>query len=72
MQSLQFECPHDAENSVTFALENDRTVAVSVSEERAVDSYNETFECTFRLNVQQVNALRDWLDASFPLLVTSK
>lgn len=73
---LHFYSEHTDEDSVTFAIDNTdgrfyrpkrgKFVAVSVAEDKAVDSNNRTFECTFHLNETQVGQLRAWLDAHFP------
>ena len=41
-------------------------LVVSVAEEKAVDSYNESFECDLHMTRKQVEQLRDWLLVEFP------
>jgi hypothetical protein len=48
--------PKDPENVLTVVRARD-VVYISVSEERAMDSYNETFECTACLNLAEARAL---------------
>lgn len=75
---LYFVTPHDPDNEIVFALsENNNAlfdrdkvkgnfVAVSVSDEQAVDSYNSTFTCTFHLSEEQAAQVRDFLNHHFP------
>lgn len=50
---LRFEDPADAESAVRFWCSRAGTLGVAVTEERAMDSYNQTFECTFHLTSEQ-------------------
>ena len=50
------------EEGATFTLDARGLLIVSVSEEKAVDSYNESFECTLTMTPSQVVLLRDWLN----------
>jgi hypothetical protein len=43
-----------------WAQEKDR-LFISVSEEKAVDSYNSSFECTLTATREQAVQLRNWL-----------
>lgn len=60
--------PQDFENQVTvtdgcaWSDKTGRFAHIEVSEEKAVDSYNRTFECGFDLDRTQAAALRDWLN----------
>lgn len=63
--SIRFEAKDTEEDCATFAIVG-RSLAVSVSEEKAVDSYNQFFECTLHLTIDQIGQLRDWLNAKFP------
>jgi len=54
------------EDCCTFARADDNQLAVSVSEEKSVDSHNLTFECTAHLMPVQIEELRAWLEANFP------
>lgn len=61
MSSVRFESPHDFDNVATFTWTGEG-VYVSVSEEKAVDSYNDSFECSIRLTPDQFTQLRDWVN----------
>lgn len=52
---------HDAENSATFVQIANGGLRIDVSEERAMDSYNETFTYCVSLTPDQVIDLRDYL-----------
>ena len=66
-RSIHFEASDMWEDCATFAVvEGPRPLAVSVSEEKAVDSYNNTFECTLHMTPDQIGQLRDWLNQQFP------
>ena len=58
---LSLEGTYDFEEGVIFAVLNDGGVAINVTEEQAVDSYNDSFTCTASLTVDQAVELRDWL-----------
>jgi hypothetical protein len=58
--------PHDPDSSVTVALRSDGSLTLSVSEEQAVDSYNQYFSCDFTLTDQQAMELRDFLCRLYP------
>jgi hypothetical protein len=64
--TLRIEPSQSFEEGAVFARTDDGGLTVSVSEEKAVDSYNESFECTLTMKPEQVQQLRDWLDANFP------
>jgi hypothetical protein len=59
---LVFQNQNDIENSAWF-VRCDNTVILTVAEEKAVDSYNTGFECTFDLTIEQASQLKDWLEA---------
>lgn len=79
----RFHCqtPHDAENELTIVPIDgpdewrDRWdkrdliggVTISVADEKAVDSYNDTFECDISLTRDTAIELRDWLLNRYPL-----
>lgn len=65
---LHFESASSWEDGVTFALPTqDRfALSISVAEEKAVDSYNQTFVCRCHLTEKQVEKLRHWLNEAFP------
>ena len=66
---LYFEAISSWEDSATFvfgsptdtSLENKEYLIVSVAEEKAVDSYNQNFECTIHLSITQAKKLRNFL-----------
>lgn len=62
---IYFEHPSDPDNTITVAHEGEH-VSVVVSEERAVDSYNRNFTCSFELSESQARELRDFLIHYFP------
>jgi len=39
-------------------------ICISVAEEKAVDSYNQSFTCAMHLSIEQAAQLRDWLSAA--------
>lgn len=43
------------------AVATDDHVRFSVTEEKAMDSYNQTFTCNVNLPLDQARSLRDWL-----------
>ena len=53
------------EEGAQFSVDGDGII-VSVSEEQAVDSYNQSFECNMTMTRRQAEKLRDWLVAQFP------
>ena len=65
MSVIRFEASQSFEEGATFARDGDGLV-VSVAEEKAVDSYNESFECDLHMTRKQVEQLRDWLLVEFP------
>lgn len=46
---FRVEHPGDPDNVLTIAKSNEGRLIVSVSEEQAVDSYNQTFDCSIYL-----------------------
>ncbi len=63
---LYFEDPQDADNTITAHPNEDGGLTVTVSEERAVDSYNQMFNLMFALSRAQALELRDHLNRWFP------
>lgn len=69
VERLHMEAEDSYEDSITFSIEYDAPggkkgqLCIAVSEEQAVDSYNELFECTIHLTNAQTVMLRDWLNA---------
>lgn len=62
---LHLESNDTFEEGADFELAGDGIV-VSVSEEKAVDSYNQSFTCSLTMNRAQAVQLRDWLNRHFP------
>ena len=60
MKTLLIELEHDPDNQLTAAI-SEKQVIISVSQEKAVDSYNTVFECSIDLDVYNAIKLRDWL-----------
>ena len=59
---LYFENPSDSDNTVVIFANEGGGLTIAVAEEFPMDSYNETFECTFALNETQAGKLRDYLE----------
>lgn len=59
---LVLEATDSDEDNMVLSIDDGR-VCVAVSEEKAVDSYNSTFECTMHLTHEQAIQMRDWLVA---------
>lgn len=60
-----YENPGDSQNAITVAYD-ENSIIVSVAQERAMDSYNETFECSIELPREIAIALRDILNGLYP------
>lgn len=66
-ETLLFESPVSGlEDQCQFTRLADGSLAVAVSEEHAVDSYNQMFECTRHLTPDEARQLRDWMVRMFP------
>lgn len=64
---LVLEATDTYEDGASFAWSDDKTkLFISVSEEKAVDSYNAMFECTLTATLEQARQLRDWLNRTLP------
>jgi hypothetical protein len=57
---LVLEAESSWEDNLT-AAKDARGICVSVSQEKAMDSYNETFECSIHLTDEQAKTLLIWL-----------
>lgn len=58
---------HDTfEEGATFVIRKDGGLTVSVAEEKAVDSYNHSFQCRCKFSREEAIILRDWLNKAFP------
>lgn len=51
------EHPEDSANSITVVSTKSGNVSISVSDEKAVGSYNENFECTISLPREEAEKL---------------
>lgn len=58
--------PND-EGAILSIMSIEKRLIISVAEEQAVDSYNETFTCSVVLEPNEVIQLRDMLLKHFPL-----
>jgi hypothetical protein len=67
---LSSEYSFEDEIVVAIEMENWRgaagKVCISVAQEQAVDSYNQTFNCSIHLDQHQARMLRDWLIRNVP------
>jgi hypothetical protein len=59
-RTILFEPKHAFEEGSQFTVDGDKLI-VSVSDEQAVDSYNQSFTCTHTMTREQAVKLRDWL-----------
>lgn len=58
---IVFETSYAVDEGVVFATDEAGGVTVNVSEEQAVDSYNDSFTCTATLTHEQTAELLKWL-----------
>ncbi len=65
-ETIIFEPSFSFEEGCQFTRDKSGLLIVSVAEEQAVDSYNQSFECTAHLTPDQAVQLRDWLNKQFP------
>ncbi len=56
-----WESRSDSENALVVFLNEADGLSVAVSDEKAVDSYNSTFECCAFLDREDAERLRDYL-----------
>jgi hypothetical protein len=61
-----YEEERDPDNVAVIFPNQGGGLTVSVSEEHAMDSYNQTLECTVALDAKQAERLRDLLNEWFP------
>lgn len=64
---FHFENDSDSENELNIILCESGGIRVSVAEEMAMDSYNQTFDCAVQLDKVSAVNLRDFLIEHFPL-----
>lgn len=65
--SLHLEPNDSFEHGASFVWNDAKNhLYISVSEEQAVDSYNQMFECTLTADIEQAKQLRDWLIKILP------
>ena len=62
---IHFEPDSSFEEGADF-VKHIKGISVSVAEEKAVDSYNASFECTLTMSDEQAMQLRDWLFLHYP------
>lgn len=58
---FRFDNPRDPDNEFIAVRNKDGTVELSISDEKAVDSYNEVFTCDFEITAEQAARLGRWL-----------
>jgi hypothetical protein len=63
---LRLEPSDSFEEGASFVKTN-QGIMISVAEEKAVDSYNASFECTLTATHDQAIQLRDWLLEFYPV-----
>jgi hypothetical protein len=63
---LTLEATQCFQEGAVFARTKDGSVVVCVSEEQAVDSYNQSFTCNMTMTPEQAVQLRNWLVMQFP------
>jgi hypothetical protein len=64
---IQFSAENTYEDTVTFAVvPGAHQLAISVSEEKALDSYNHLIDCTFHMTKDQIGQLQEFLNFNFP------
>lgn len=61
MERFHFESESDPENELNAFITDDGHLRIGVAEERAMDSYNTTFECEVYLPAKDAEKLRDYL-----------
>jgi hypothetical protein len=61
-----WEDPSDWDNAVVVVATEDDGLTIAVAEEKAMDSYNETFECSICLPKAEAIRLRDLLNEHLP------
>ena len=62
----------DSHEYAEFAALRNGGILIAVTEEKAMDSYNQEFECKLYASAEQATALRDWLLAHFPIDATNE
>lgn len=60
------ENENDPDNVLVMFYNQGDGLTISVAEERAMDSYNETFECTVCLSREEAERMRDYLNDILP------
>lgn len=63
---LRLEPSYSFEEGADFVKHDGNGMTVSVAEEKAVDSYNQSFECSLTMTDEQAIQLRDWLLNHYP------
>lgn len=62
---LFMEAQDSFEEGATF-VHDDGKLFIVVAEEKAMDSYNQSFQCQLTATPEQARQLRDWLIVQFP------
>lgn len=62
-----FEDAQDASNGATFVVDEQGFLTVSVADDKAVDSYNQNFECSYLFTLEDFKALREWFKRTYIL-----
>ena len=60
-EGLLLTNPRDQDNQLSIVRHPNGDVSFSVSEERAMDSYNQTFECSLTVPKAHVASIISWL-----------
>lgn len=67
MEQFHFENKSDSENELNAYITEAGHLRIGVAEERAMDSYNQTFECEVYMPAETAENLRDFLCHHFPM-----
>jgi hypothetical protein len=65
-QRFHFENESDSENELNAIITEKGHLRIGVAQEKAINSYNETFECEVRIPIDAAEKLRDFLLQNFP------
>lgn len=60
-QGFYWENESDPDNAMSIFLNQGGGLSIAISDEKAMDSYNQTFECAAFLNRAEAERLRDFL-----------
>ena len=62
VSDTEYQTYVDPDDHVEFVALRDGTLRVVVSEEQAMDSYNQRIDCSVALTRKQATKMRDWLN----------